>query len=52
MDSPPDRSTFVGFENTPDIPTSAFYCALRPWPADDARTWPQTAGNIQVRGQE
>ena len=52
MDSPPDRSTFVGFENTPGIPTSAFYCALRPWPADDARTWPQTAGNIQVRGQE
>lgn len=51
-DSPPDRSTFVGFENTPGIPTSEFYCALRPWPADDARTWPQTAGNIQVRGDE
>src|SRR5688572_7478347 len=40
-DSPPDRSTFVGFENTPGIPTSAAYCALKPWPADDVRTWPQ-----------
>ena len=25
------------------------YCAGRPWPADDARTWPVTAGNIDVR---
>jgi hypothetical protein len=45
----PDRTTFMGFENTPGIPTSAFYCALKPWPDDDARTWPVTHGNIQVR---
>lgn len=51
-DAPADRSTFIGFENTPGIPTSEAYCALRPWPVNDARTWPQTAGNIQVRGAE
>jgi hypothetical protein len=48
----PDRTTFMGFENTPGIPTSAFYCALKPWPdlpVVDARTWPVTEGNIQVR---
>lgn len=43
----PDRSTVFGF--TPLFETSAAYCAARPWPADDARTWPVTAGNIQVR---
>jgi hypothetical protein len=48
----PDRTTFIGFENTPGIPTSEFYCQLRPWPADDARTWPVTEGNIQVRVDE
>lgn len=42
-----DRSTVFGF--TPLFETSAAYCAARPWPADDARTWPVTAGNIQVR---
>jgi len=48
----PDRTTFMGFENTPGIPTSAFYCQLRPWPdipVVDARTWPVTEGNIQAR---
>ena len=45
----PDRTTFMGFEDTPGIPTSAFYCALKPWPEGDARTWPVTEGNIQVR---
>jgi hypothetical protein len=45
----PDRSTFMGFEDTPGIPTSAFYCALKPWPEGDARTWPVTSGNIEVR---
>lgn len=45
----PDRTTFLGFENTPGIPTSEFYCNLQPWPDDDARTWPVTNGNIQVR---
>lgn len=44
----PDRTTFVGFENTPGIPTSEFYCATRPWPLGDARTHPVTEGNIQV----
>ncbi|MEX2045928.1 MAG: hypothetical protein WEE03_02110 [Chloroflexota bacterium] len=43
----PDRSTVFGF--TPLFETSAAYCAARPWPADDARTWPVTAGNISVR---
>jgi hypothetical protein len=44
----PDRTTFLGFENNPDIKTSAQYCQVRIWPPDDARTWPVTAGNIQV----
>ena len=44
----PDRTTFVGFENTPGIPTSEFYCATKPWPLGDARTHPVTEGNIQV----
>jgi hypothetical protein len=47
--SPPDRKTFMGFENTPGIPTSEVYCQLQIWPADDARTWPVTEGNIQVK---
>lgn len=47
-DSPPDRKTFMGFENTPGIPTSAAYCEMKIWPAGDARTWPVTSGNIQV----
>jgi hypothetical protein len=47
-DAPPDRKTFLGFENTPGIPTSEVYCQLQIWPADDARTWPVTEGNIQV----
>ena len=48
-DAPPDRKTFMGFENTPGIPSSEVYCQLQIWPADDARTWPVTAGNIQVQ---
>lgn len=47
--APPDRKTFMGFENTPGIPTSEIYCQLQIWPADDARTWPVTEGNIQVK---
>jgi hypothetical protein len=46
---PPDRTTFMGFENTPGIPSSEIYCQMRIWPQDDVRTWPVTAGNIQVR---
>jgi hypothetical protein len=42
-----DRSTVFGF--TPLFESSAAYCAGRPWPADDARTWPVVAGNINVR---
>jgi hypothetical protein len=45
----PDRTTFLGFENNPTIKSSEQYCRERPWPPDDARTWPVTAGNIQVR---
>jgi len=42
-----DRRTFVGFEGA--IPSSAVYCATRPWAPDNARTWPVTHGNIIVR---
>ena len=44
---PADRSTVFGF--TPLFESSEAYCAGRPWPADDARTWPVTSGNITVR---
>jgi hypothetical protein len=44
---PADRSTVFGF--TPLFESSEAYCAGRPWPADDARTWPVIAGNISVR---
>jgi hypothetical protein len=50
--APPDRKTFMGFENTPGIPTSEIYCQLQIWPAGDARTWPVTQGNIQVKPEE
>jgi len=43
-----DRRTFDGFEGG-TIPSSAAYCQLRPWPADNARTWPVTQGNIMVQ---
>jgi hypothetical protein len=42
-----DRRTFVGFEGA--IPSSAAYCATRPWAPDNARTWPVTGGNITVQ---
>jgi hypothetical protein len=45
-----DRRTFVGFEGA--IPSSAAYCATRPWAPDNARTWPVTRGSITVRKQE
>ncbi len=48
-DAPADRSTFVGFEGDAGFITSADYCAGQPWPEDDARTWPFTMGNLQVR---
>jgi hypothetical protein len=51
-DDPPDRTTFMGFENTPMIPSSEIYCQMQIWPQDDARTWPVTAGNIKVRPSE
>lgn len=44
-----DRITFYGFEGGGGIITSAEYCAAQIWPADNARTWPVTAGNISVR---
>lgn len=46
-DAPPDRTTVFGFEGV--ILSSAEYCAMRMWPEGDARTWPVTSGNIQVR---
>jgi hypothetical protein len=43
-----DRSTFLGFEGSAGFPTSAAYCAGRPWAANNARTWPVTSGGIHV----
>jgi hypothetical protein len=43
-----DRTTFVGFEGSAGIITSAEYCATRPWPDNDERTGPLLEGNIQV----
>lgn len=44
----PDRSTVYGFKG-PLFETSAQYCAAQIWPADDARTWRVTVGDIAVR---
>jgi hypothetical protein len=45
----PDRSTFFGFDQgVPPFDTSENYCAARPWPADNARTWPVVTGNIKI----
>ena len=44
-----DRSTFVGFEGAAGFRTSADYCAGRPWPDGNARTWPVVAGGITVQ---
>ena len=41
------RSTFIGFEGA--IASSAEYCLTRPWPDNNARTWPVTKGHIFVR---
>jgi hypothetical protein len=48
-DSPPDRTSFLGFEGAAGIITSEEYCRAQIWPTGDARTWPVTSGNIQVR---
>ena len=45
----PDRSTVLGFAGAAGIPTTPAYCEAKPWPDDDARTFPLTSGNIQVR---
>lgn len=45
----PDRSTVFGFKGSAGIVTSAEYCATKPWPAADARTFPISKGNLQVR---
>ena len=45
-DSQESRTTFVGFEGV--IPSSAAYCESRPWPEDNARTWPVTKGTVIV----
>lgn len=46
QDNQESRTTFVGFEGV--IPSSAVYCETRPWPADNARTWPVIKGNVTV----
>jgi hypothetical protein len=45
----PDRSTFFGFDQgVPPFDTSENYCAARPWPDDNARTWPVVRGGIRI----
>jgi hypothetical protein len=44
----PDRSTVLGFRLSAGIVTSAEYCATRPWPDNDARTFPLSSGSIRV----
>jgi hypothetical protein len=45
----PDRSTFFGFDQgVPPFDTSENYCEARPWPDDNARTWPVVHGNITI----
>lgn len=45
----PDRSTFFGFDQgVPPFDTSENYCAARPWPDGNARTWPVLTGNIKI----
>lgn len=45
----PDRSTFFGFDlGVPPFDTSENYCAARPWPDGNARTWPVVSGNIKI----
>jgi hypothetical protein len=46
---PPDRSTTMGRKGSAGFDTSAAYCAGKPWPAGDARTWAVTSGNITVQ---
>ena len=41
-----DRSTAMGFAGA--IPSSAAYCAMQPWPDDNARTHPVTSGQITL----
>lgn len=43
-----DRSTFVGFKGAAGFDTSPQYCAGRPWPDANARTWPVVRGGIRV----
>jgi hypothetical protein len=44
-----DRSTFFGFDQgVPPFDTSANYCAARPWPDGNARTWPVVSGDIKI----
>jgi hypothetical protein len=48
----PDRSTFLGFNQVGAVPpfdTSENYCAGRPWPEGNARTWPVVRGDIKIR---
>ena len=50
----PDRITFMGFEGSAGIQTSAEYCERRIWPGPptdppNARTWPVVAGNLTIR---
>ena len=50
----PDRITFMGFEGSAGIPTSAEYCSRQIWPGPptdppNARTWPVVAGNLTIQ---
>jgi hypothetical protein len=47
----PDRSSVYGFLGAGGVATSAEYCALKPWPDDDANAFALTEGNITVRSR-
>jgi hypothetical protein len=45
----PDRSTFLGFEGSAGIITSAEYCERQIWPEGNERTWPVEHGDITIQ---
>jgi len=43
------RSTFLGFEGSGGITTSAEYCEKQIWPDGNARTWPVEQGAVTIQ---
>jgi hypothetical protein len=46
-ESEPDRVTLLGFKGSAGIETSAEYCQVQLWAANNDRTWPVT-GNLTI----